>query len=159
MHHVRGIPRQQIALLPPAIDDYVSLDHPVRVVDAFIGTLDLGRLGFERVQTEATGRPPYHPADLLKLYVYGYMNRIRSSRLLERECQRNLEMMWLIGQLRPDFKTIANFRKENGEAIRGVCRAFVLFAQREGLVEGEVVAIDGSKFQAAASGKGAYTES
>ena len=136
----------------------MSADHPVRVVDAFVGSLDLGALGFGRVATEATGRPPYHPADLLKLYVYGYLNRIRSSRMLERECERNVEVLWLLGQLRPDFKTIANFRKENGQALRGVCGAFVRFCQRQGLVGGETVAIDGSKFAAAASQKsGAVT--
>ena len=131
----------------------MSEDHAVRVVDAFVGSLDLAALGFERVVPEGTGRPPYHPGDLLKLYVYGYLNRIRSSRLLERECERNVEVMWLLAQLRPDFKTIANFRKENGDALRGVCRAFVRFCQGYGLVEGQTVAIDGSKFRAAASQK------
>ena len=140
-----------MALLPPSIEQYLSKEHPVRVVDLFVEHLDLRSLGFERVATEATGRPPYRPADLLKLYLYGYLNRVRSSRLLERECQRNLEVIWLLGELRPDFKTIANFRKDNGQALRGVCGAFVRFCQKANLVGGEVVALDGTKVRAATS--------
>jgi len=107
-----------------SIEEYVSSDNPVRVIDAFVEELDLGQLGFA-VLPEATGRPGYHPSSLLKIYIYGYLNRIQSSRRLEREAQRNLELMWLTGRLVPDFKTIANFRKNNGEAIRAVCREFV----------------------------------
>lgn len=139
------------------LEDSVARDHPVRVIDAFVESLDLGRLGFGKVEAESTGRPPYHPGDLLKLYVYGYLNRLRSSRVLERECKRNIEVIWLLGRLAPDFKTIANFRKDNGVAIRRVCSAWVMFCGRQGLVGGEVVAVDGSKFQAAASGSKAFT--
>jgi transposase len=115
---IRGEDRAQRILLPECLDDYVAEANPVRVVDVFIDELDLGKLGFEGVEPAATGRPAYHPAVLLKLYIYGYLNRIQSSRRLEREAQRNLELMWLTGRLMPDFKTIANFRKDNGKAIR-----------------------------------------
>jgi len=157
MQHIRGVPRQQTALFPATIEEYVATDHPVRVVDAFVEAVDTAELGFERAVPEATGRPPYDPRDLLKLYLYGYLNQIRSSRRLERECHRNVELMWLLGRLAPDFKTIANFRKDNGEAIRGVCRAFVVFCREQQLFGRELVAIDGSKFQAAASRKRAIT--
>ena len=118
--------------------------NPVRVVDVFVDELDLGLLGFEGVVPAETGRPAYHPADLLKIYIYGYLNRIQSSRRLERESQRNVELMWLTGRLMPDFKTIANFRKDNGKAIRGVCRQFVVLCQQLGLFSEALVAIDGS---------------
>lgn len=157
MHHIRGVPRHQIALLPAAIEDFVSVDHPVRVVDAFVESLDLASLGFGKAEPEATGRPPYDPADLLKLFLYGYLNRLRSSRILERECGRNVELMWLMGRLTPDFKTIANFRKENAEPLRGVCRAFVGWCGKQGLLGGELVAIDGTKVQAASSMSGVVT--
>lgn len=114
---IEGENREQGTLLPEHLDDYVGADNPVRVVDVFVEELDLGNLGFERVQPAKTGRPAYHPAVLLKLYIYGYLNRIQSSRRLEREAQRNVELMWLTGRLTPDFKTIANFRKDNGKAI------------------------------------------
>src|SRR5471030_660786 len=107
--HKRGMPREQTSLLPASIEDYVGVDHPVRVIDAFVDGLDVTGLGFEHAKPTATGRPPYHPADLLKLFVDGYLNRVRSTRRLEAEAGRNLELMWLIGQLRPDFKTLANF--------------------------------------------------
>jgi transposase len=122
---VEGIDRSQSTFFPPMLDDYVADDNPVRAVDAFVDGLDLGKLGFGRVVPLEQGRPGYHPATLLKIYIYGYLNRVPSSRRLERECQRNIELIWLTGQLAPDFKTIAAFRKGNGKAIREVCRAFV----------------------------------
>src|SRR5713101_6507065 len=138
--------RTQGYLLPESIEEYVSSDNPVRVIDAFVEELDLGQLGFA-VLPEATGRPGYHPSSLLKIYIYGYLNRIQSSRRLEREAQRNLELMWLTGRLMPDFKTIANFRKDNGDAIRAVCSQFVVLCRQLGLFTRGVVAIDGSKFK------------
>ncbi len=123
-------------------------DNPVRIVEVFIDELDLAALGFEGVIPEATGRPAYHPSTMLKLYLYGYLNRVQSSRRLEREAQRNIELMWLTGRLAPDFKTIANFRRDNGPAIRAVCAQFVVLCRRLGLFTRAVVAIDGSKFKA-----------
>jgi transposase len=140
--------RTQITLLPECLDDYIAEDNPVRVIDVFIDELDLTSLGFEGVVAAVTGRPAYHPAVLLKVYVYGYLNRLQSSRRLEREAQRNVELMWLTGRLAPDFKTIADFRKDNGEAIRRVCRQFVELSRQLGLLGEAVVAIDGSKFKA-----------
>jgi len=140
--------RTQGFLLPESIDEYVSADNPVRVIEAFVEELDLGALGFDRVQPEATGRPGYHPSTLLKIYLYGYLNRIQSSRRLEREAQSNLELMWLTGRLAPDFKTIADFRKDSGEAIRGVCREFISLCRQLELFSQSIVAIDGSKFKA-----------
>ncbi len=135
-------------MLPESLDDYVSNTNPVRVVDVFVDELDLVNLSFEGVIPADTGRPTYHPAILLKIYIYGYLNRIQSSRRLEREAQRNVELMWLTGRLMPDFKTIANFRKDNSKAIRGVCRQFVVLCQQLGLFGENLVAIDGSKFKA-----------
>ena len=123
---VEGQDRAQLMLLPECLDDFVGEDNPVRVVDAFIEELDLAVLGFAGVVPEATGRPSYHPATLLKIYLYGYLNQVQSSRRLERETRRNLEVMWLTGRLTPDFKTIADFRKDNGAAIRAVCSQFVV---------------------------------
>jgi transposase len=134
--------------LPETLDDYVSDTNPVRVVDVFVDELDLISLGFDGAVPADTGRPAYHPAILLKIYIYGYLNRIQSSRRLEREAQRNVELMWLTGRLMPDFKTIANFRKDNSKAIRGVCRQFVMLCQQLGLFGENLVAIDGSKFKA-----------
>ncbi|WP_339079326.1 IS1182 family transposase [Pseudomonas sp. TMP9] len=145
---IQGENRTQVTLLPESLDDYVTVTNPVRVVDVFVAELDLGKLGFEGVVPAETGRPAYHPADLLKIYIYGYLNRIQSSRRLEREAQRNVELMWLTGRLMPDFKTIANFRKDNGKAIRAVCRQFVVLCQQVGLFSEALVAIDGSKFKA-----------
>jgi transposase len=145
---IQGEDRTQATLLPELLDDYVSDTNPVRVVDVFVDELDLVKLGFEGVEPASTGRPSYHPAILLKIYIYGYLNRIQSSRRLEREAQRNVELMWLTGRLRPDFKTIANFRKDNGKAIRSVCRQFVVICQQLGLFSEALVAIDGSKFKA-----------
>lgn len=140
--------RFQGTLLPETIDDYVSEENPVRVIDAFVGELDLASLGFERAEPKATGRPGYHAATMLKIYVYGYLNRIQSSRRLEQEARRNLELMWLVGRLAPDFKTIADFRAENTAAIKNVCREFIVLCRRWNLFTEATVAIDGSKFKA-----------
>ena len=145
---VEGVDRSQATLLPECLDDFIDADNPVRVVDVFIDELDLGDLGFDRVRPRATGRPSYHPSVLLKLYVYGYLNRVQSSRRLEREAGRNVEVMWLTGRLAPDHKTIADFRKDNGPAIRRVCARFVELCRRAGLLAEASVAIDGSKFKA-----------
>jgi len=145
---IEGECRTQTTLLPESLDDFVSDTNPVRVVDVFVDELDLFKLGFGRVEPAVTGRPAYHPSVLLKLYIYGYLNRIQSSRRLEKEAQRNVELMWLTGRLTPDFKTIANFRRDNGKAIRGVCRQFVVLCQQLGLFSEALVAIDGSKFKA-----------
>jgi transposase len=145
---IEGEDRTQVTLLPACLDDYVEAENPVRVVEVFVDGLELGALGFVGVDPAATGRPAYHPAVLLKLYIYGYLNRIQSSRRLEREAQRNVELMWLTGRLMPDFKTIANFRKDNGPAIRKVCRQFVVLCRRLNLFADAIVAIDGSKFKA-----------
>ena len=145
---IEGEDRAQVTLLPACLDDYVEAENAVRVVEVFVDGLDLGELGFVGVDPAATGRPAYHPGVLLKLYIYGYLNRIQSSRRLEREAQRNVELMWLTGRLMPDFKTIANFRKDNGLAIRKVCRQFVVLCRRLNLFADAIVAIDGSKFKA-----------
>lgn len=157
MDHIRGQSRQQSTLFPEVLDDFIPADHPVRVVDAFVDSLDLKALGFAKAETAATGRPPYHPADMLKLYLYGYLNQVRSSRRLERESARNVELLWLLKRLCPDFKTIANFRKDHPEAIVGVCRAFTRFCRAQALFGAELIAIDGSKFKAVASHKAVYT--
>ena len=146
--YVEGQDRQQVTLLPECLEDYIAEENPVRVVDAFVEELDLQALGFQRATPADTGRPAYHPAVLLKIYIYGYLNRIASSRRLERECQRNVELMWLTGRLTPDFKTIADFRRISGPAIRRVCSQFVLLCRRLNLFTQAVVAIDGSKFKA-----------
>jgi transposase len=145
---VEGEDRRQGVLLPEYLDDYVSEDNPVRVIEAFVDELDLAALGFDGVVPEATGRPGYHPGLLLKIYVYGYINQLASSRRLERESQRNVEMMWLTRRLAPDFKTIADFRKDNGPAIRAACRQFIVLCRRLELFTHAVAAIDGSKFKA-----------
>jgi transposase len=154
---VEGEDRRQTALLPPCIDDYVSDENPVRVIDAFVAKINLAELGFEGVVPERTGRPAYHPATLLKIYIYGYLNRIPSSRRLEREAGRNLELMWLTGRLAPDFKTIADFRKDNGPAIRATCRRFVLLCRELDLLSEASVAIDSSKFKAVNARERNYT--
>jgi transposase len=153
MSYVRGDDRGQAALLPAMIDDYVAADAPVRVIDAFVAGLDIVALGFGRAVPAPTGRPPYDPRDLLRLYIWGYFNEVRSSRRLERECRRNVEAMWLLRRLAPDFKTIADFRRDNGAAIVGACRAFVLLCREAGLFRARLVALDGSKFRAVASRK------
>ena len=157
MTFIKGTPRSDVLLFPEAIDDYVSGDNPVRFIDAFVDNLDLEELGFSRTQPAQTGRPAYSPADLLKLYIYGYINRTRSSRLLEKESHRNLEVIWLMRKLHPDFKTIADFRKDNAEAIKKVCREFTLVCKRLELFGGELVAIDGSKFKAQNSKRRNFT--
>ena len=144
---IQGEDRGQATLFPERLDDYIAEDSPLRVIDVFVDELDLSGLGF-KTTPEITGRPGYHPATLLKLFIYGYLNRVQSSRCLEREAQRNVELMWLTGLLAPDFKTIADFRKDNGEAIRLVCREFVMLCRKLKLFTDAFVAIDGSKFKA-----------
>jgi transposase len=143
-----GADRSQGTMFPAQLEDYVAEDNPVRVIDFFVDQLDLAELGFGGVSPKETGRPGYHAAVMLKVYIYGYVNRVQSSRRLERECQRNVEVMWLTGCLAPDFKTIADFRKDNGPAIRKVCREFIVVCGRAGLLAATTVAIDGSKFKA-----------
>src|SRR5215211_635823 len=145
---VEGEDRRQATLLPACLDDYVAPDNPVRIIEAFVDELDLAALGFAGVVPEVTGRPSYHPATLLKIYIYGYLNRLPSSRRLERETQRNLELIWLTGRLMPDLKTIADFRRDNGPAIRAACAQFVVLCRKLNLFTRAVVAIDGSKFKA-----------
>ena len=145
---VEGIDRGQATLFPECLEDWIDEDNPIRVVDAFVDKLDLSRVGFDGVVAEATGRPSYHPAVLLKLYIYGYLNRVQSSRRLEREAGRNVEVMWLTGRLIPDHKTIADFRKDSGPAIKQVCVQFVELCRLMGLLMNASVAIDGSKFKA-----------
>ena len=155
---VEGIDRSQSTFFPATLDDYVGEDNPVRAVDAFVDGLDLGKLGFDRAVPLEKGRPGYDPATLLKIYIYGYLNRVPSSRRLERECQRNIELVWLTGQLAPDFKTIADFRKDNGNAIREVCRSFVALCRELDLLSVPSVAIDGSKFKAVNARDKNFTE-
>ncbi len=145
---VEGLDRSQSTLFPETLEDFVAEDNPVRVIEAFVEGLDLGSLGFGGVAPKATGRPAYHPSVLLKLYIYGYLNRVQSSRRLEREAGRNVEVLWLCSRLVPDHKTIADFRKDNGAAIRKVCARFVALCRRLGLLSAASVAIDGSKFKA-----------
>lgn len=142
------MPRDQQVLFPNVLDDYVSAENPVRFLDAFVESLDLAVLGFQRATPNATGRPPYDPADLLRLYLYGYLYRLRSSRKLEQETHRNIEVIWLLRKLRPDFKTIADFRRDHPVALKGVCREFTLLCKKLELFGGELIAIDGSKFRA-----------
>ena len=155
---VAGTDRSKTTLFPECLDDWIDEDNPVRVIDAFVDALDLGGLGFDGVVPEATGRPSYHPSVLLKLYIYGYLNRVQSSRRLEREAGRNLEVMWLTGRLAPDHKTIADFRKDNGPAIKKVCAQFVELCRKMGLLTKASVAIDGSKFKAVNSRDNNFTQ-
>ena len=155
---VEGLDRGQSAMFPAQLDDYVGEDNPVRAVDAFVDGLDLGKLGFTNVQPLDKGRPGYFAGTMLKIYIYAYLNRIPSSRRIERECQRNIELIWLTGKLAPDHKTIADFRKDNGKAIREVCRAFVLLCRQLGLLGEASVAIDGSKFKAVNARDNNFTE-
>lgn len=145
---VEGEDRWQATLLPDCLEDYVAEDNPVRVIEVFVDELDLGALGFGGVSPASTGRPAYHPATLLKVYLYGYLNRVQSSRRLERETQRNIELMWLTGRLMPDFKTIADFRRDNSAAIRSACAQFVVLCRQFNLFTRAVVALDGSRFKA-----------
>jgi transposase len=158
MSHIEGAPRDQQVLFPEVLDDYIAEENPVRFIDAFVESLDLHALGFRRVQPAVTGRPAYHPEDLLKLYIYGYMNRIRSSRRLEQEAHRNIELLWLLRKLYPDFNTIADFRKDNVKAFKQVFRAFTLLCKEWGLFGQELVAIDGSKFKAVNSKRRNFTK-
>jgi transposase len=155
---IEGTDRTQTTLLPESLEDYVAEDNPVRVVEAFVEELDLRTLGFKSIDPAVTGRPAYHPAVLLKLYIYGYLNRIQSTRRLEMEAQRNVELMWLTQNLKPDFKTIANFRHQNGTAVRKVCRQFVEMCRQLDLFAHALVAIDGSKFKAVNSRDKNFTE-
>jgi transposase len=158
-HHIKGQSRPQTTLFPEAIDDFVTEDNPIRVIDLFVDQLDLLELGFEAVNAKLTGRPGYHPATMLKLYIYGYLNRIQSSRRLEKESHRNVELMWLLERLRPDFKTIANFRKDNGKGIKNVCRKFVELCRQLNMFDDSAFAIDGSKFKAVNNKSKNYTPS
>lgn len=156
-HHIKGQGRHQVTLLPEVLDDFVTEDNPVRVVDVFVDGLQLDVLGFESVNPKQTGRPGYHPATLLKLYIYGYLNRIQSSRRLEKEAHRNVELMWLLERLTPDFKTIADFRKNNGKGIKNTCRAFIDLCRQMQMFTDVIVAIDGSKFKAVNSKSNNFT--
>ena len=153
---IKGEARNQTTLFPESLDDYVAEENTVRVIDAFVDSLNLSNLGFKTVPA-ATGRPAYHPSTLLKLFIYGYMNRIQSSRRLEREAQRNIELMWLLERLAPDFKTIADFRKDNGKGIKNTCRSFIDLCRQMNLFADAIVAIDGSKFKASNSKENNYT--
>ena len=155
---ITGQDRSQSTLLPELLDEYITEENPVRVIDLFVDQLDLASLGFEGVVPADTGRPSYHPAVLLKLYVYGYLNRIASTRRLETEALRNVELMWLITRLAPDFKTIANFRRENGKAIRKVCAQFIELCRQMNLFADSMVAVDGSKFKAVNSSDQNFTQ-
>ena len=148
MAHIPGHDRSQILLLPEAVDDYVGPDNPVRFLEAFVDGLDLQAVGFARVEPKAKGRPGYAPADLLKLYIYGYLNRVRSSRRLEAEAGRNIEVIWLLRHLQPDFKTIADFRRDNRRAFRTVFRHFVLLCRQLDLLGRELIAVDGTRIKA-----------
>ena len=155
---VEGVSRDQVSFLPECLDDFIGEDNPVRVVDVFVDELDLRDLGFDLVEPRSTGRPSYHPSVLLKLYIYGYLNRLQSSRRLEREAGRNVEVMWLTGRLAPDHKTIADFRRDHGKAIRKVCSQFVELCRRVGLLASASVAVDGSKFKAVNNRDRNYTK-
>jgi transposase len=148
MTHIAGFERDQLLLLPEAVDDYVDADNPVRFIDAFVDGLNLASAGFARVEAKAMGRPGYAPSDLLKLYIYGYLNRVRSSRRLEAECRRNIEVIWLLRTLKPDFKTIADFRRDNRGAFKSVFRQFVLLCRRLDLYGRELLAVDGTRIKA-----------
>ncbi len=155
--HVTGQSRYQSTLFPEVLDEVVGRDDPVRVIDAFVDGLDLADLGFSKVAAEEMGRPPYAPGDLLKLYIYGYLHRVRASRRLEAETRRNVQVMWLLNRLTPAFKTIADFRKDHAQAIVGVCRAFIRFCREQSLFGAELLAIDGTKIAAVASRKRVMT--
>jgi len=148
MNHRAGLDRSQTLLFPERLEDYIAAENPVRFLDAFVASLDLHVLGFAKARCADTGRPPYDPAVLLKLYLYGYLHRVRSSRMLEAECQRNVEVLWLLGKLAPDFKTIADFRKDNLQPLKAVARQFTLLCRKLELFGGELLAVDGSKFTA-----------
>src|SRR6266702_3571488 len=157
MADLAGQSRHQSTLFPEDLDEIIAVDCQVRVVDAFVDTLELGEAGFSKVEAEETGRPAYDPGDLLRLYIYGYLNRVRSSRRLEKEAERNVEVMWLMRKLRPDFKTIADFRAVNRCALTRVFKEFVVFCRELDLFGGELVAVDGSKFRASNSRERVFT--
>lgn len=153
---IKGTCRTQATLFPDRLDDYITEENTIRVIDAFIDSLDLANLGFKTVSAD-TGRPAYHPSTMLKLFLYGYLNHIQSSRRLEREAGRNVELMWLLGRLAPDFKTIADFRKDNGKGIKNSCRVFIDLCRQLNMFTDAIVAIDGSKFKAVNSKENNYT--
>ena len=157
MSYIKGINRNQTLLFPEVIEDYIDQDNPVRFIDAYVDSLDLVNLSFRYSIERETGRPPYNPGDMLKLYIYGYLNSIRSSRKLERETYRNVEVIWLLKKLSPDFKTIADFRKDNKNALKRVCREFTLLCKKLDLFGAELIAIDGSKLRAVNSKERNYT--
>ena len=157
MRYIEGSDRNQSLMFPELIDEYVDETNPVRFIDTFVDGLDLLTLGFSHALTHKTGRKPYNPADLLKLYIYGYLNKIRSSRRLEKSTYRNIEVMWLMHKLRPEFKTIADFRKDNNKAVKKVCREFIMLCKALGLFGCELIAIDGSKFSAVNHNNKCYT--
>lgn len=158
MRYIQGVDRNQSLMFPELVDDYIKNDNPVRFIDAYVDSLDLAKLGFTHATTKDTGREPYNPGDLLKLYIYGYLNKTRSSRQLETATYRNIELFWLLRKLHPDFKTIADFRKDNTKAIKQVCREFTLLCKKLDLFGGELIAIDGSKFSAVNHNGRAYTQ-
>lgn len=158
MGFVQGVHRDQLVMFPESLDEYIGDDNPVRFIDAFVESLDLRALGFRRAVPMETGRPPYHPGALLKLYIYGYLNGVRSSRKLEKEANRNVEVMWLLGKLAPDFKTIADFRRDNGEAIRRAAREFTAVCRDLDLFGSQLVAIDGSRFKAVNNRRRTFTK-
>lgn len=157
MGYIQGADRHQTLLFPASLEEYVTPDNPVRFIDAYVDSLDMNQLGFTHARLASTGRPPYRPQDLLKLYIYGYLHKVRSSRALERETHRNIELLWLLGKLQPDFKTIADFRKNNTESIKAVCTEFIVLCKRMDLFGGELVAIDGSKFEAVNHSSASFT--
>lgn len=157
MKYIQGQDRHQISLFPECIEDYIDENNPVRVIDAFVESLNLTEAGFIRTTPKETGRPSYDPRDLLKLYVYGYFNRVRSSRKLMLECTRNIEVFYLLKRLTPDFRTIADFRKDNAKALKNVFRAFVKLCMKLDLYQKQLLAIDGSKFRAVNSKDNTYT--
>ena len=159
VNHITGLDRHQVLLFPESIDDHVSAENPVRFLDAFVSSLNLHALGFVKARPASTGRPPFDPGDLLRLYLYGYLHRIRSSRALERECHRNVELIWFLRTLKPDFKTIADFRKDNPQALQSVHRQFLALCHKLQLFGGQLVAIDGSKFAAVNSREANFNES
>ena len=159
MGYISGMNRDQVLLFPESVDEYIEENNPVRFIDAYVDSLDLTTLGFTHTVPKETGRPGYAPADILKLYIYGYLHKIRSSRKLEQETHRNVELMWLLRKLKPDFKTIADFRQDNAGALKGVCREFTLLCKKLDLFGRELIAIDGSKFKAVNSKDRNFTES
>lgn len=158
MGYIKGVDRNQIILFPECMDDYIKENSPVRVIEEYAEQLDIVKLGFKKAICAETGRPPFNPRDMLKLYLYGYLNRVRSSRRLEDEAARNIEVIWLLKKLKPDFKTIAEFRKENKKALKAVFRDFTKMCDEWGLFGKELVAIDGSKFRACNSKRNNYSE-